>query len=265
MTHADDTSDREPETDADDAETTRQPVVETVEADTSDPVAQPSSPVPHAGNSTGIDRRAAGFGAGAVAVLVLVFVAGLMIGSDRDDDRARGSFAAARGGGQAGPGGPGGHMQRGQGMQGKGGSGARGMQGRGMQGKGMQGRGMQGQGMQGQGMRGQGMQGKGMQGRGTGHRGGGMGVVTSVSDDRLEVESLRGGEDATFTVVLDDDTKVFTRGDAGPRDLEEADVDDIGEGDIVMVRGGERHEDADDAESDDRAAKAVMIVRAADE
>ncbi len=238
MTDADDSSDRS--TDADEAETTPQPIVETTDV----PATDSRPPATQAGSRLGdIDRRSAGIGLAAAAVLALVFAAGTAVGTG--DDAHRGSLAAMRAsGGAVGPG-----TQAGPG--------ARGVPG-GPRGGGMQGGRSGAQGGRG-GMRGG--RGEGMHGGRAGGPGRGMGIVTSASDDELQVEPLRGGEDAAYTVKVDDDTKVFTRGDAGPRDLEEADVDDIDEGDIVLVRGG-HHDDAGD-EAD--AAKAIMIVRAADE
>jgi hypothetical protein len=107
-----------------------------------------------------------------------------------------------------------------------------------------------------------------MMGRG-GH--GGAGVVESVSDDELTIAPL-GGRIEELTVRLDDDTEVKARGDDGARDIEDASVSDIDEGDIVMALGSPDDTDDDDEDADEDAAttatldaKVIVILRDGDE
>ncbi len=238
-----------------------------VEAEPEAPHARPAVPaVPPAPTTpaarTAIDRRSLGLGALGAFVLVLAFVAGMLV-SGHDDRGDR--FERMRDGG--------GGMMQGGGERGAMHGGGRGGGEQGMRG----GAGMQG----GQGKRGgQGMhggRGGGMFGGGAGEPGGAMGrgghggagVVESASDDELTVAPL-GGSIEELTVKLDDDTEVKLRGDDGARDLEDADVSDIDEGDIVMVMG--EPDDGDgDGDDDDSAttatidAKRVVILRSGDE
>ena len=69
-----------------------------------------------------------------------------------------------------------------------------------------------------------------------GARGGGLGVGEGVSGGTLTVAPL-GGPGKEPTVLLDDDTDVYTRGDAGPMEMEEGDAGDIKQGAIVMIHG----------------------------
>jgi hypothetical protein len=104
----------------------------------------------------------------------------------------------------------------------------------------------------GPGMRGGGMgegDGPGMRGGGRqkGMRGGGMAVVTKVDDSTLTVTMLRSG--TSTTVMVNDDTTYTTRGDNGENDIEDAQLSDIREGSIIMVRP--TSDDAQDTEESD--------------
>lgn len=227
-------------------ETVESPTVDAAPV-TPDPVtAEPVTEQPVARvERTGVDRRSLGIGAGAVGALVLAFLAGLAIGGHHDRG---GRFEQARDG-------RGGFMQRGDGGRGD------------MRGGGMRGGGMPGGEMRGGDARGGFGGGPGAR-DGRGHGGGGAGVVESASDDELTISPL-GGRIEELTVNLDDDTEVTQRGDDGARDVEDAAVSDIDEGDIVMVLGEPAdNEDGDDEDADTTAtidATAVIILRDGDE
>lgn len=215
-----------------------------------------TSPAPAPAAKRGIDARTLGL-AGAIAVaIVLVFMGGLAIGTHHDGRGMHGNEWGPRGGmdGARG-GGPG---------QGSGPQGERGMRG----GFGMQGGPGGGGGQQGGGMPGArgGMPGGGDGPGGRRMHGGGLGIVEKASSSQLTIATL-AGPDEQLKVTLNDDTQVLTRGDAGPQDLEEAEANDIEQGDIVMVHAARPTADSssDDAASTKVTADAIIIVRAAND
>ena len=104
------------------------------------------------------------------------------------------------------------------------------------------------------------MGGRGGEGTMGGH--GGAGVVTDISDDELTIEPL-GGRVEELVATIDDDTEFQVRGDSGPRDLEDASIDDIEEGDIVMVLGTQ--DDSGDSDSVTVTARTIVLLRSGDE
>ena len=178
----------------------------------------------------GFDRSRALLVAACVAALLLAFVAGLCIGSrdGRGDGRGgdrlmmRGGSGAPDGRGMAGPMG-----QRGDVSGGMMGADERG------------------------GFR-------GAPGGRMGGHGGTMGVVTSVSDDAIQLNELRSGD--SVTVRIDDETDVHTR------DQQDATVDDLAEGMVVAVRAtdDDRSDDAADDESDTLTAADIVVLASAD-